>query len=206
MLLNGGLKNILDWLNKKDVTSSYNFLKRIFDFLILHSKESEQSENCLNNIIKQACNEKILSQYCLCAIILHFPLTIMQERKLIRILANQFSSPEEKEERSWTPRKKSSLREALLFIAIRAIRNKQRKEANEILTKISCPGPKDYEFGNGYQWENTFLVLYSAVKAILKRRKPNIGDFLPEEVREKLPKSSLSKGPKKIEEIGRAHV
>jgi hypothetical protein len=202
MLLNGGLKNILDWLDKKDVTSAYNFLKRIFDFLILHSKESEQAENCLNNIIKQACNEKISSQYCLCAIILHFPLTISQERKLIRILAHHASSPEEKEERFWSPGKESSLTEALLFIVIRAIKNKKRKEANEIFAKIFCSGPKDYEFGYGntYQWKNAFWVLYSAVNAVLKRRKPNIGDFLPEEVREKLPKSALSKGPKKIEE------
>ncbi|RKZ97193.1 MAG: hypothetical protein DRQ43_03325, partial [Gammaproteobacteria bacterium] len=201
-LLNGHLKRILDWLDQKDVTSAYNFLKRIFDFLILHSKESEQSANCLNNIIKQACNEKISSQYCLCAIILHFHLTIRQERKLIRILAHHASSPEEKEERFWTQGKKSSLREALLFIVIRAIKNKQRKEASEILAKIFCSGPKDYEFGYGntYQWKNTFWVLYSAVNAVLKRRKPNIGDFLPEEVREKLPKSALSKGPKKIEE------
>ena len=38
---------------------------------------------------------------------------------------------EEKEERFWTPGKESSLREALLFIVIRAIKNKQRKEENE---------------------------------------------------------------------------
>lgn len=202
MLLNGDLKRIINWLDKKDVTSAYNFLKRIFDFLILHSKESEQAKNCLNNIVNLACNEKISSQYCLCAIILHFPLTIRQERKLIRILAQRASAPEEKEERFWTLGEKNSLREALLFIVIRAIGNKQRKEANEILAKIFCPWPKDYQFGNGniYQWRNTFLVLYSAVNAVLQRRKPNIGDFLPEEVRKKLPKSALSKGPKKIEE------
>ena len=45
MLLNGDLKRILNWLDKRDSTSAYNFLKRIFDFLILHSKESEQAEN-----------------------------------------------------------------------------------------------------------------------------------------------------------------
>lgn len=202
LLLNGGLKRMLNWLNKNDMTSAYNFLKRIFDFLILHSKESKHAKNCINNIIKQACNEKISSQYCLCAIILHFPLTVRQERKLIRVLANQASAPEEKEERFWTPGKESSLREALLFIVIRAIKNKQRKEANEVFSKVFCSGPKDYEFGYGntYQWKNTFRVLYSAVNAVLKKRKPNIGDFLPEEVREKLPKSALSKGPKKIEE------
>jgi hypothetical protein len=202
MLLNGNLKRILNWLDKRDVTSAYNFLKRIFDFLIIHSKESEQAENCLNNIIKQVCEEKISKHYCLCAIILHFPLTIRQECKLISILANQASSAEEKDERLWTPGKESGLSGALLFIVIRAIKNKQRKEANEILANIFCSAPKAYEFGYGntYQWENTFLVLYSAVNAVLKRRKPNIGDFLPEEVREKLPKSVLSKGPKKIEE------
>ncbi len=196
MLLNGGLKRILNWLDKRDAASAYNFLKRIFDFLILHSKESEQAEKCLNNIIKQACNEKISNYYCLCAIILHFPLTIRQERKLIRLLAHHASSPQKKEERFW------SLGEALLFITIRAIKNKQKKEANEILAKIFCSRPKEYEFGYGntYQWKITFLVLYNAVKAILKRRKPNIGDFLPEEVREKLSKSALSKGPKKTEE------
>ncbi len=203
MLLNGGLKPILNWLDKRDVSSAYNFLKRIFDFLILHSNESEQAENCLNNIIKQACNENILNYYCLCAIILHFPLTIRQERKLIRILANQASFPGEKEEeRFWAPEKEGSLRKALLFIAIQAIENKQRKEANEIFAKIFCSGLKGYEFGYGniYYLENTFRVLYSAVNAVLKRRKPNIGEFLPEEVRVKLPKSALSKGPKKIEE------
>ncbi|MGP8330032.1 MAG: hypothetical protein ACT6FF_06905 [Methanosarcinaceae archaeon] len=202
MLLNGGLKRILNWLDNRDVTFAYNFLKCIFDFLVLHSKESEQAENCLNNIIKQAYNEKNSNHYCLCAIILHFPLTIRQERKLIRILAHHAFSPEEKEERFWTPGKESSLREALLFIVIRAIKNKQRKEAKEILAKIFYSGPKDYEFGYGntYQWKNTFWVLYSSVNAVLKRRKPNIGDFLPEEVREKLSKSALSKGPKKIEE------
>ena len=201
-LLNGGLKRILNWLDKKDVISAYNFLKRIFNFLVLHSKESEQAENCLNNIIKQACNEKISNYYCLCAILLHFPLTIKQERKLIRILTHHASSLKENEERFRTPGKENSLREALLFIVIRAIKNKQRKEANEIMAKIICSGPKAHEFGYGntYLWKNTFWVLYSAVNAVLKRRKPNIGDFLPEEVLKKLPKSSLSKGPKKIEE------
>lgn len=202
MLLNGDLKRILNWLDKRDVTSAYNFLKRIFDFLILHSKESEQAENCLNNIIQQVCNEKITNHYCLCAIILHFPLNIRQEHKLIRILAQHISSPEENEEHFLTPRKESSLREALLFIVIRAIQNKQRKEAIKIIEKIYCSRPKEYEFGygNNYQWNNAFLVLYSAVNAVLKRRKPNIGDFLPEEVRGKLSKSALSKGPNKIEE------
>jgi len=201
MLLNDGLERILNWLNKRDVTSAYNFLKRIFDFLILHSKESEQAENCLNNIIKLACDEKISHYYCLCAMILHFPLTIKQERKLIRILSDQASSQEEKEGHFWTQGKESSLREALLFIVIRAIKNNQRIEAKEILAKIFCPLPKYYDFGYGntYQWENIFWVIYSAVNAVLKRRKPNIGDLLPEEVREKLPKSALAKGPKKIE-------
>jgi hypothetical protein len=201
MLLNGGLKRILNWLDNRDAASAYNFLKRIFDFLILHSKESKQAEECLNNIINQACNEEISSQYCLCSIVLHFPLTVRQERKLISILANQATSPEENDERFLTQEKESSLSETLLFIVIRAIRNKQRKEANEIFAKIFCSGPKDYEFGYGntYYWKNTFWVLYSAVNAILNRRKPNIGDFLPEEVREKLPKSAISKGPKKIE-------
>lgn len=202
MLLNGDLQRILNWLDNKDITSAYNFLKRIFDFLVLHSKESEQAEKCIDNIIKQACNEGILSQYCLCAIILQFPLTVRQERKLIRILANQASAPQEKEERFWTPGKESSLREALLSTVIRAISNNQRKEANKIFPKIICSGLKGYEFGYGntYHWKITFWVLYSAVNAVLKRRKPNIGDFLPEEVREKLPKSALSKGPKKIED------
>jgi len=202
MILNGGLKRILNWLDNRDVTSAYNFLKRIFDFLVLHSKESELAENCLNNIIKQACNEKISNHYCLCAVILHFSLTIRQERKLIRILADHASSPEEKEERFWTPGKESGLRETLLFIVIRAIKNKQRKEAKKIFAKIFCSGSKDYElgYGNTYHWENTFRVLYNAVNAVLKKRKPNIGDFLPEEVREKLPNSALSRGPKKIEE------
>lgn len=201
MLLNGGLERILNWLDKRDVTSAYHFLKRIFDFLILHSKESEHAEKCLNNIIKQACDEKLSNHYCLCAVILHFPLAVRQERKLIKILAHHASSPEDKGDRFWTPGKESSLREILLFIVIRAIQNKQRKEANEIFAKIFCSGPKDYEFGYGttYQRENTFWVLYSAVNAVLKKRKPNLGDFLPDEVREKLPKSALSKGPKKIE-------
>ena len=202
MLLNGGLKRILNWLDERDVTSAYNFLKRIFDFLILHSKESEQAENCLNNIIQQACNGKISNYYCLCAIILHFPLNIRQENKLIRILAQHISSPEENEEHSWPPKKERSLGESLLFIVIRAIKNRQRKEAHKIFEKIFCSRPKEYDFGYGnlYQWKNTFLVLHSAVNAVLKRRKPNIGDFLPVEVREKLSKSTLSKGPKKIEE------
>ena len=202
MLLNGGLGRILEWLDKRDITSAYNFLKRIFDFLILHSKESEQAENCLNNIIKQACNQKISNHYCLCAIILHFPLSIRQEHKLIRILSHHPSTIKEIEDHFWTPGKARSLREALLFIAIRAIKNKQRKEAKDILSKIVCAGPRDHEFGYGntYDWKNTFWVLYSAVNALLKKRKPNIGDFLPEEIREKLPKSALSKGPKKIEE------
>lgn len=202
MLLNGGLGRILNWLDKRDVTSAYNFLKRIFDFLILHSKGSEQAGNCLSNIIKQACNENISNYSCLCAIILHFPLTVRQERKLIKNLAHHASSPEEKEERFWALGKEKSLKEALLFIVIRAIKNKQRKEACVIFSKIFSSGPKDYElgYGNTYQWGNTFWVLYSAVNAVLKKRKPNLGDFLPEEVREKLPKSALSKGPKKIEE------
>lgn len=202
MLLNGGLKRILNWLDNRDVTSAYNFLMCIFDFLILHSKESVQAKNCLNKLIEQACNETILSQYCICAIILRFPLTVAQERKLIRSLAHHVSSPEEKEERFWTPEKENSFREALLFIVIRAINNKQRKEAYEIFAKILCSGPKEYEFGHGstYQWKNRFWVLYSSVNAVLKRRQPNIGDFLPEEIRKKLPKSALSNGPKKIEE------
>jgi len=202
MLLNGGLRRILEWLDNKGVTSAYNFLKRIFDFLIIHAKESEQAENCLNKIIEQACNEKILNHYCLCAIILHFSLTIREERKLIEILAHHASSPEEKEQHFWTQGKESILKEALLFIVIRALKNKQRKEANKIFTKIICSGPEEYEFGYGsiYHGKNTFLVLYSAVNAVLKKRKPNIGDFLPEEIREKLPKTALSKRPKKIEE------
>jgi hypothetical protein len=207
MLLNGDLDRILNWLDNREVTSAYNFLKRIFDLLILHSKESELAKDCLNNIIERACNEKILNHYCLCAVILHFPLTITQERKLISILANHDYNSEEKEDRFWTLGKESSLREALLFIVIRAVKNKQRKEAYEIFTKIYCSWPKDHEFGygNSYQWKNTFWVLYCAVSAILKRRKPNIGDFLPEEVRGKLPKSALSKGPKKIDDAIRKH-
>lgn len=202
MLLNGELERILNWLDKKDVTSAYNFLKRIFDFLILHSKESVQAKNCLNNIIEQACDEKITNHCCLCAIVLLSELTVRQERKLIKILAIQVPHPENKEEGISILEKQSSVREALLFIVIRAIQNQQRKEASAIFAKVLCSRPTDHQFGifSSYERENTFLVLYVAVNAVLKKRQPNLGDFLPDEVWEKLPKSALSKGPKKIEE------
>ena len=203
LLLNGEIENILHWLDKTgDVTYAFNFLNRVFDFLILHSKESELAKNCLNNIVKRVCNSNIISDYCLCAIILKFPLSIQNERKFISILSRSANLTAKSETRFGSQQKEASLNEALLCIAIRAMNNNQRNEARKLLRKTYYSKPKEYEFGHGssYHGKCIFLVIYTAINSILSRRKPNVGDFLPEEVWEKLPKSTFSKGPKKIEE------
>jgi hypothetical protein len=199
MLLNGELQRILNWLDKRD---GYNFITRILSYLVLNAKEFEVARECKQRIIDQACDGLVSSTYCLCAIILEFDLPLEQEQKIIKVLAEHASSPEKKEENKWPSTKDENHSEALLFIIVRAIKNNQRREAKALFPKIKFARLRDYEYGRvtSYQWRMTFWVLYTSVKIVLGNRKPNIADLVPEEIWEKIPKSALSRGPKRTEE------
>lgn len=200
LLLSGDLDRILSWLANSSRTSAFNFISHLFGFLALHAKDSDTARKCLQSTIQQACQGDISHDFFLVALALRCEMSKSQEKIIIRHLSILAVDPQESDERFWTETEEASLKEALLFVVMRAIKNGQRSEARRILSKVSCSRPGTYEYGTNYVYERKISIwlMFSALNAILNNRKPNIGDFLPREIWTKLPKSTRSRGPKAI--------
>jgi len=207
-LLAGRASRVISWISQWREDYAFNLFTQLVSLLERHATISPKAKSAKEFLLRQACRCRVKARPLFAALLSYASLEQDQAVRLITRLA-QVSATASPVPQEWSSdRYRFLLADALLAVAIKAVRLGMTKEARLIVDAIGLRRPRIAEF-DGDVWVSETIepfLLAHCIRAAIDGRSPNLMDLCPGELDSQIQRASARKNAASFEKAVEAFL